>query len=61
MLDVRALTKRYGGLLAVDNVSFTVNRGEVVGYEIYDVYQTVLGLLDQPCDNQALGVDRSVS
>ena len=32
MLDVRALTKRYRGLLAVDNVNFTVNRGEVVGY-----------------------------
>jgi ABC-2 type transport system ATP-binding protein len=32
MLDVRALTKRYGALLAVDRVSFTVNRGEVVGY-----------------------------
>src|SRR5437773_7373009 len=32
MLEVRALTKRYRGLLAVDNVSFTVNRGEVVGY-----------------------------
>ena len=32
MLEVRALTKRYSGLLAVDNVSFTVNRGEVVGY-----------------------------
>jgi ABC-2 type transport system ATP-binding protein len=32
MLEVRALTKRYGGLLAVDKVSFTVNRGEVVGY-----------------------------
>jgi len=32
MLDVRALTKRYGALLAVDNISFTVNRGEVVGY-----------------------------
>jgi ABC-2 type transport system ATP-binding protein len=32
MLDVRALTKRYGGLLAVDKVSFTVGRGEVVGY-----------------------------
>jgi ABC-type phosphonate transport system ATPase subunit len=31
MLEVRALTKRYGGLLAVDKVSFTVNRGEVVG------------------------------
>jgi len=32
MLDVRAVTKRYRGLLAVDRVSFTVNRGEVVGY-----------------------------
>jgi ABC-2 type transport system ATP-binding protein len=32
MLEVRALTKRYGALLAVDNISFTVNRGEVVGY-----------------------------
>lgn len=31
MLDVRTLTKRYGGLLAVDKVSFTVTRGEVVG------------------------------
>jgi ABC-2 type transport system ATP-binding protein len=32
MLEARDLTKRYGGLLAVDKVSFTVNRGEVVGY-----------------------------
>ena len=32
MLDVRGLTKRYGGHLAVDNVSFHVDRGEVVGY-----------------------------
>ena len=32
MLDVRCLSKRYEGLLAVDKVSFTVNRGEVVGY-----------------------------
>jgi ABC-2 type transport system ATP-binding protein len=32
MLEVRALTKRYPGLLAVSNVSFSVNRGEVVGY-----------------------------
>jgi ABC-2 type transport system ATP-binding protein len=32
MLEVRALTKRYRGLLAVDDVSFTVDRGEVVGY-----------------------------
>jgi len=32
MLEVRSLTKRYGGLLAVDKVTFAVNRGEVVGY-----------------------------
>src|SRR5215471_7496455 len=32
MLDVRCLSKRYRGLLAVDRVSFTVQRGEVVGY-----------------------------
>jgi len=32
MLEVKGLTKRYSGLLAVDRVSFTVNRGEVVGY-----------------------------
>src|SRR4029077_16210243 len=32
MLEVKGLTKRYAGLLAVDKVSFTVNRGEVVGY-----------------------------
>jgi ABC-2 type transport system ATP-binding protein len=32
MLEVRGLTKRYSGVLAVNKVSFTVNRGEVVGY-----------------------------
>ena len=32
MLELRGLTKRYGGHLAVDNVSFHVGRGEVVGY-----------------------------
>jgi ABC-2 type transport system ATP-binding protein len=32
MLEVRSVTKRYQGFLAVDRVSFTVNRGEVVGY-----------------------------
>src|SRR5215467_7087909 len=32
MLEVKALTKRYPGVLAVDRVSFTVRRGEVVGY-----------------------------
>ncbi len=29
LMSVRGLTKRFGGLVAVDNVSFEVNRGEV--------------------------------
>ena len=32
MIEARALTKRYGDVLAVDAVSFTVARGEVVGF-----------------------------
>jgi ABC-type branched-subunit amino acid transport system ATPase component len=31
MLEARGLTKRYGGLLAVDQVSFQLKRGEIVG------------------------------
>ncbi len=32
MLEVRSLTKRYSGIAAVDNVSFTAYPGEVTGY-----------------------------
>ena len=32
MLDVRGLTRRYGGLLAVDRVSFSCAPGEILGY-----------------------------
>lgn len=32
MIDVRHLTKRFGSILAVDAVSFTVPRGEVLGF-----------------------------
>ena len=32
MLQARGLTKRYGGLLALDKVSFELHRGEIVGY-----------------------------
>jgi ABC-2 type transport system ATP-binding protein len=32
MLEARGLTKRYGGLLALDKVSFQISRGEIVGY-----------------------------
>jgi ABC-2 type transport system ATP-binding protein len=32
MLQARELTKRYGGLLALDRVSFELHPGEIVGY-----------------------------
>lgn len=32
MIQVRNLTKSYGPHLAVDNISFTVNEGEIVGF-----------------------------
>jgi ABC-2 type transport system ATP-binding protein len=32
MLQARGLTKRYGGLLALDRVDFDLRRGEIVGY-----------------------------
>jgi ABC-2 type transport system ATP-binding protein len=32
MLQARGLTKRYGGLLALDRVSFDLTPGEIVGY-----------------------------
>ena len=32
MIEAKALTKRYGDVLAVDAVSFSVQRGEVVGF-----------------------------
>ncbi len=32
MLEVRGLTKRYGGIRAVEDVSFTLKPGEILGY-----------------------------
>jgi ABC-2 type transport system ATP-binding protein len=32
MLEVRGLTKRYSAIPAVDNVSFVIQPGEVLGY-----------------------------
>ena len=31
-IEVRNLTKLYGEQKAIDNVSFTVNKGEIVGF-----------------------------
>lgn len=32
MIEVRALTKSYGGYIALDDVSFSVGKGEIVGF-----------------------------
>src|SRR5712691_6263444 len=32
MIEVRNLTKRYGELTAIQEVSFTVDRGEILGF-----------------------------
>ena len=32
MIEVKNLTKKYGGLTALDDVSFTINDGEIVGF-----------------------------
>ena len=32
MIEIQNLTKRYGQIKAVDNVSFTVNKGEILGF-----------------------------
>lgn len=32
MIEIKNVTKKYGNFIAVDNISFTVNDGEVVGF-----------------------------
>src|SRR6201986_2688944 len=32
MIEVRDLTKKYGDRIAVDNISFSVKRGEILGF-----------------------------
>ena len=32
MIEVSSLSKRYGNFLAVDDVSFSIKKGEVVGF-----------------------------
>ena len=32
LLEINSLTKRFGPITAVDNVSFSVERGEVLGF-----------------------------
>ena len=32
MIEIRNIVKKYGNLYAVNNISFTVNTGEIVGF-----------------------------
>ncbi len=36
LIEIEGLTKRFGAFTAVDNVSFTVSRGEVVGFSSWN-------------------------
>jgi len=60
MLEARGLTKRYGGLLALDKVSFHLKRGEIVGYLGPNGYgksttvNIVVGLLEPSSGSMAL-------
>ena len=31
MIEVKNVTKKYGKFVAVDNISFTINEGEIIG------------------------------
>src|SRR4030095_9667504 len=61
MLQARGLTKRYGGLLALDRVSFDLHPGEIVGYlgpngsGKSTTVNLVVGLLEPSAGSIALG------
>jgi ABC-2 type transport system ATP-binding protein len=65
MLEIRNLTKRYNGIAAVDNVSFTIKPGEILGYVGPNgagkstTVKMIIGLLE-PSDGQVLFRGRSV-
>ena len=59
MLEIRNLTKRYNGIPAVDNVSFTIKPGEILGYVGPNgagkttTVKMIIGLLE-PSDGQVV-------
>ncbi len=65
MLEIRHLTKRYNGIAVVDDVSFTINPGEILGYVGPNgagkstTVKMIIGLLE-PSDGQVLFRGRSV-
>ena len=65
MLEVRGLTKRYAGTLAVDHVSFQISPGEILGYVGPNgagkstTVKMIIGLLD-PSEGMVLFNGRSI-
>jgi len=65
MLEIRHLTKRYHGIAAVEDVSFTIRPGEILGYigpngaGKSTTVKMIVGLLE-PSDGQILFDGRSV-
>ena len=65
MLEIRHLTKRYHGIAAVEDVSFTIRPGEILGYigpngaGKSTTVKMIVGLLE-PSDCQILFDGRSV-
>src|SRR5215471_14397745 len=65
MLEVRGLTKRYAGTLAVDHVSFHIQPGEILGYVGPNgagkstTVKMIIGLLD-PSEGMVVYNGRSV-
>ena len=66
MLEVRHLTKRYNGICAVDNLSFTLRPGEILGYlgpngaGKSSTVKMIIGLLD-PTEGEILWNGASVA
>ena len=56
MIEVENLTKRYYDVLAVDNISFEVGKGEVVGF-LGDEKPS----LQSPCQYERLGKARVIA
>ncbi|MGI0485720.1 ABC transporter ATP-binding protein [Pantanalinema rosaneae CENA516] len=66
MLEAKGLTRRFGGLIAVNNVSFTVNPGEIFGLigpngaGKTTLFNLVTGLI-QPSSGQMLHCNEEIS
>jgi ABC-2 type transport system ATP-binding protein len=65
MLEIRSLTKRYNGIAAVENISFRIDPGEIVGYLGLNgsgkstTVKTIVGLIE-PSEGQILFQGRSI-